>query len=119
MTKILRKTCSSLIKIISDGDNNFTQNKHNKLQKTSAKNKWFFAKNKCKTANMGSSTVHSHGVDLIDMQIQNLLWKPIFILCKTHVTIEFQWKHYNIRLQGLDIIDSYTNSIVEMSFYLI
>ena len=29
-------------KIISDGENNFTQNKYNKLQKTSAKNKCFF-----------------------------------------------------------------------------
>ena len=62
VTKILRKTCSSLIKIISDGENNFRQNKYNKLQKISAKNK-------CKSANTGSSTVQLHGVDLIDMQI--------------------------------------------------
>ena len=54
-------------------ENNFTQNKYNKLQKISAKNKWFFAKNKCKSANMGSSTVQLHGVDLIDIQIQNWL----------------------------------------------
>ena len=40
-------------KIISDGDNNFTQNKYNKLQKICD----FFAQNKCKSANMGSSTV--------------------------------------------------------------
>ena len=32
---------------------------------------YFFAKHKCKNANMGSSTVQLHGVDLIDMQIQN------------------------------------------------
>ena len=62
MTQILRKTCSSLVKLISDGENNFTQNKYNKLQKISAKNK-------CKSANMGSSTVKLHGVDLIDIQI--------------------------------------------------
>ena len=31
----------------------------------------FFGKNKCKSANMGSSTVQWHGVDLIDIQIQN------------------------------------------------
>ena len=31
--EILRITCSSLVKIISDGDNNFTQNKYNKLKK--------------------------------------------------------------------------------------
>ena len=37
VTKILRKTCSLLEKIISDGENNFTQNKYNKLQKISAK----------------------------------------------------------------------------------
>ena len=36
-------------------------------------NKCFFAQNKCKSANMGSSTVQLHGVDLIDIQIQNLL----------------------------------------------
>ena len=64
VTKILRKTCSSFVKIIPDGENNFTQNKYNKLQKISAKNK-------CKSANMGSSTVHLHGVDLLDIQIQN------------------------------------------------
>ena len=69
-TKILRKKCSSLVKIISDGENNFTQ-KYNKLQKISAKNKCFSAKNECKSANMGSSTVQLHGVDLIDIQIQN------------------------------------------------
>ena len=43
-TKILTKTCSSLVKIISDVENNFTQNKYNKLQKISAKNELFFAK---------------------------------------------------------------------------
>ena len=58
VTKILRKACSSLVKIISDGENNFTQNKYNKLQKISAKSKcFFFAEIKCKSANMGSSTV--------------------------------------------------------------
>ena len=50
VTKILWKTCSALLKIISEGENNFMQNKYNKLQKISAKNK-------CKSANMGSSTV--------------------------------------------------------------
>ena len=49
VTKILRKTCSSLVKIISDGEINFKQNKYNKLQKISGKNKCFFSqKNKCK-----------------------------------------------------------------------
>ena len=67
MTKILTKTCSSLVKIISDVENNFTQYKYSKLQKI----RDFFAKNKCKSANMGSSTVQLHGVDLIDIQIQN------------------------------------------------
>ena len=56
--KIIRKTCSSSVKVISDLENNFTRNKYNKLQKLSAKKKYFFfAKNKCKSANMGSSTV--------------------------------------------------------------
>ena len=52
VTKILRKTCSSLVKINSDGENHFTQNKYNKLQKITAKNKCFFAQNKCKSSNM-------------------------------------------------------------------
>ena len=67
------KHVQSLVKIISDGENNFTQNKYNKLQKISAKNKCLIAKNQCKSANMGSSTVQLHGVDLIDMQILNWL----------------------------------------------
>ena len=41
VTKILRKTCSSLIKIIPDGENNFMQNKCNRLQKINTK-KFFF-----------------------------------------------------------------------------
>ena len=49
---------------ISDGETNFTQHKYNKLQKIRAK---------CNSANMGSSTVKLHGVDLIDIQVQNLL----------------------------------------------
>ena len=55
-------------KHVSDGENNFTQNKYNKLQKISAKHKYFFAQNKClfaqnkcKSANMGSSSVQLHG----------------------------------------------------------
>ena len=42
VAKILRKTCSSLVKIVSDGENNLTQNKYNKSQKISAKNKCVF-----------------------------------------------------------------------------
>ena len=58
VSKILKKTCSSLAKIISDRENNFTQNKYNELQKISAKNKCIFLQiNKCKSENMGSSTV--------------------------------------------------------------
>ena len=34
VTKILRKTCSSSVKIIPDGENNFTQNKYNTFQKS-------------------------------------------------------------------------------------
>ena len=49
-------------KIISDGETKFTQHEYNKLQKIRAK---------CKSANMGSSTVQVHGVDLIDIQVQN------------------------------------------------
>ena len=65
VTKILNKTYSSSVKIIADGENNFTQNRYNKLQKISPKNMFFFPKHKCKSANMGSSTVQLHGVDLI------------------------------------------------------
>ena len=73
VTKILRKTCSSLVEIISDVENNSTQNKYNKLQKISAKNMWFFTKNKWKSANVRSSTVQLHGVDPIDIQIKKWL----------------------------------------------
>ena len=44
-----------------------------RCQKISAKYKGFFAENKWKSANMRSSTVQLHGVDLIDIQIQNWL----------------------------------------------
>ena len=44
VTKIARKKFSSLVKIISDGEINFEQNKYNKFQKISD----FFAKNECK-----------------------------------------------------------------------
>ena len=42
---------------------------------------------KCKSANMGSSTVQLHGVDLRDIQVQNWLQKLTFILYKTQVSI--------------------------------
>ena len=67
MTKILRKTCSSLVKIISDREKIFMQNEYNKLQKINAKNNSFFLQKI--SANMGSSTVQLNGLDLIDMQI--------------------------------------------------
>ena len=87
VTQIIRKTCSSLVKIISDGDNNFTKNKYNKLQKISAKNVCF-AKNKCKSANMGSSTVQLYGTCRPDRYSNSkLIIKTYFILYKTHVTI--------------------------------
>ena len=52
-------------KIISDGDTNFTQHKYIKLQKIMLK-----IRAKCQSANMGSSTVQSNRVDLIDIQVQ-------------------------------------------------
>ena len=43
VTKILWKTCLSLVKLFLTGEYNFTQNKYNiELQKISAKNKCFF-----------------------------------------------------------------------------
>ena len=38
----------------------------------------FSAQNKCKSANMGSSTVQLRGVDLIDIQIQ-IDYKNLFL----------------------------------------
>ena len=64
-----RQISYTRLSILSKIENNFTQNKYNKLQNISAKNKWFFGKNKCKSANMGSSTVQLHCVDLIDIQL--------------------------------------------------
>ena len=52
-------------KLLSDGENNFTQNKGNK---------WMKYRNLLpnhKNVNMESSTIHLHGVDLIYMQIQD------------------------------------------------
>ena len=60
-----------IVNVISDGETNFTQHKYNKLQKITAKNKSY----KCESANMGSSTVQLHGVDLIDIQVQNSIIK--------------------------------------------
>ena len=67
VTKILRKTCSSLVKIISDGENNFMEYKWNNLMK------YRNVLPNHKNDNMWSPTVHLHGVDLIDMQIQDWL----------------------------------------------
>ena len=64
--------------MISDGENNFMQNKFNKYMK------YRNVLPNHKNANMGSSTVHLYDVDLIDMQIQDLLLKSNFILYKTH-----------------------------------
>ena len=50
-------------------------------------NKWMTYRNVLpnhKNVNMRSSTVHLHGVDMIDVQIQNRLYKLIFILSKKH-----------------------------------
>ena len=44
VNKIPRKTCSSLVKTISNGENNFTQNKYNKLQKSVLKISAFLQK---------------------------------------------------------------------------
>ena len=71
MTKILRKTRSSLVKLFLTERIILHKISTIELQKISAKNSGFFAQNKCKSANMGSSTVQLHGVDLIDIQIQN------------------------------------------------
>ena len=74
VTRILRKICSSLVKIIYIyGDSNFTQKKYNKLPKISAKNKCFFHKKISAKVQIWDHrhAVQLHGVDLIDMQIQN------------------------------------------------
>ena len=63
--KILRKTYSSLVKMIFERVNNFMQNKCTKWMK------YRKALPNHKNASMGSSTVHLHGVDLIDMQLQD------------------------------------------------
>ena len=95
-TKILRRTCSSLAKIISDGENNFTQNKYNKLQKISAKNK-------CKSANMGSSTVQLYSVDLIDIQIKNI---PLILLICLLLRARMPYSgSYGVRLHGPTCFD--------------
>ena len=76
-TKILRKTCSSFVKIISDGEINFKQNKYNKFQK------YVFFLQKI-SANMGSSTV----------QLQ--------YVCKTKFTYLLKYKWYIISKSMLE-----------------
>ena len=69
VTKILRKTCSSLAKIISEGENNFTQTNYDKLPKISAKNKCgFFCKKISAKVQIWDHQSSIHGVDLIDTQ---------------------------------------------------
>ena len=71
MTKLIRKTSSSLEKLFLAERIILHKISTIEFQKIFAKNKCFFAQNKCKSANMGSSTVQLHGVDLIDIQIPN------------------------------------------------
>ena len=67
------KTCLSLVKFISHGENNLTQSKHNKCVKYRS------VLPNHKKANMGSSPIqhyteiHLHCVGMIDMKVQNLL----------------------------------------------
>ena len=79
LTKILLKTCSSLVKMISDLVNNFVC-KINAIRGWSIETYYPITK----SDNMGSPTVNLHGINMIDMQIQDWLWKHIFILYKTH-----------------------------------
>ena len=71
VTEILRKTCSSLVKLFLTERIILHKISTIELQTISAKNKCFFAQNKFKSANLESSTFQLHGVDLIDIQIQN------------------------------------------------
>ena len=110
MTKILRKTCSSLVKIISDGLNNFTQNKYSKLQKISAKNKRYFLQ---KSANMGSSTVQLHGVDLMDCCDQGwILWQWFLIII-------FVFSFVFHTQVGIYYIDIYSKCVTYLYIFLL
>ena len=60
------KVCSSLKKMISDGVNNFTYKINAKVDEV-----YRNALPNHKNANMRTSTVHLHCIDLIDMQIQD------------------------------------------------
>ena len=71
VTKVLRKTCSSLVKINSYGEINFKQNKYNKFKKISDFSQKI-------SANMGSSTV----------QLQ--------YVCRTKLTYLLKYKWYII-----------------------
>ena len=71
VTKILRKTCSSLEKLFLTERIILRKISTISCKKQVLKRSVFFAENKCKSANMGSSAVQLHGVDPIDMQIQN------------------------------------------------
>ena len=86
VTKILRKTCSSLVKIISDVENNLTQNKYNKLQKISAKN-YFFLQKRAKVQNLIWDLLYSTISWYRSDSNSKLIIKTIFLLYKMNVTI--------------------------------
>ena len=58
------KTCSSLVKIISDGENSFMEN-------IGVDMRYRNILNNQKNSDLGSSTIYLLGVDMIEIVIQN------------------------------------------------
>ena len=111
MTKILRKTCSSLVKIISDGLNNFAQNKYSKLQKISAKNKrYFFAKNKCKYGIIYSSITRCRP--------DGLLWSRLNFITVIPYYYYFFLSFFILK-DGIYYIDIYSKCVTYLYIFLL
>ena len=106
-SNIHMKTCSSLVKMISDEENNCILNICNKLMKYI---EIFYLIKK-----WGSSPIYLLCVDLIEIANSKLLIKHIFIRYKNAwILVYLQLKYFGIRLHGLDMRDTiYTNSIIK------
>ena len=62
---------------------------------------------------MGLSTIHLVGVDLIEIAELILIIETYFyMILKRNIVAYLQLKHYGVHLHGLDMRDTYTNSII-------
>ena len=105
VTKILRKTRSSLVKIISDGEINFKQNKYIKLQKISA--------------TMGSSTVQLQYVcktKFTSKIISGTSFRKGEYVYKIHIQDWVYYEHTVTKNMEICDLKSYTRDLINILF---